>query len=227
MGDEWLVDESETLTSAQALEATQRELGFDRSTEAAINVALFDVTIHDTRKWFGRAEVRIDALVVTPAPAEDQLYQANTFTFSGVRDGQVLPIDRIAGMGVYTGWPQYLLDIALIASRGGPDQKSLGELLADSADQLGSLLGNVTKLTVAAPHAAAITGAAAATARLAGTVLRLLAQETGKSIGLYRATWYEHRDHFGLGSHPPDGGLFREQDFAFRYDVFQDRPGGG
>jgi hypothetical protein len=227
MGDEWLVDESRILTNAEALEATQRELGFDRATEPSINVALFDVTIHDTRKRFGPAQVRLDALIVTPAPAQDQLYQANTFTFPGVRDGQALPIDRAAGLGLYTGWPQYLLDVALIASRGGPDQKTLGELLADSADQLGSLLGNVAKLTIAAPHAAAITGAAAAAAKLSGTVLRLLAQETGKSIGLYRATWYEHRDHFGLGNHPADGSLFREQDFAFRYEVFQDRSNEG
>lgn len=110
MGDEWLLDESRTLTAAEALEATQQELGFDRATEPAINVALFDVTIHDTKKWFGRAQVRIDALVITPAPAEDQLYQANTFTFPGVRDGQALPIDRAASLGLYTGWPQYLLD---------------------------------------------------------------------------------------------------------------------
>lgn len=227
MGDEWLLDESRTLTAAEALEATQQELGFDRATEPAINVALFDVTIHDTKKWFGRAQVRIDALVITPAPAEDQLYQANTFTFPGVRDGQALPIDRAASLGLYTGWPQYLLDVAIIASLGGPDQKTLGEMLADSADQLGSLLGNVAKVTIAAPHAAAITGAAAAAAKLSGTVLRLLAQETGKSIGLYRATWYEHRDRFGLGNHPTDGGLFRQQDFAFRYEVFQDRPEAG
>ena len=224
MGDEWLVDESQTLTAAEALEATRQELGFDPAAEAAINVALFDVTIHDTKKWFGPAEVRIDGLVVTPAPAKDQLYHANTFTFPGVRDGQALPIDRDTGLGLYTGWPQYLLDIALIASRGGSDQKTLGELLADSADQLGDLLGDVAKLTIVAPHAAAITGAAAAAARLSGTVLRLLANETGKSIGLYRATWYEHRNRFGLGNHPSDGGLFREQDFSFRYEVFQDHP---
>jgi hypothetical protein len=227
MGDEWLVDETRTLTGAEALEATRRELRFDRKIEPAVNIALYDVTIYDTRKWFGAAEVRIDALVVTPAPAEDQLYQANTFTFPGVRDGQTLSIDREAGLGLYTGWPQYLLDIALIASLGGADQKTLGELLADSADQLGSLLGDVAKLTIAAPHAAAITGAAAAAAKLSGTVLRLLAQETGKSIGLYRATWYEQRNHFGLGSHPPDDSLFREQDFAFRYEIFQDHSSGG
>jgi hypothetical protein len=226
-GDEWLVDESATLTATEALEATLQELRFDRATEAAVNVALFDVTIHDTKKWFGPAEVRVDALVVTPAPTEDQLYHANTFTFPGVRDGQVLPIDRDTGLGLYTGWPQYLLDIALIASRGGQDQKTLAEIMADGADQFGDLLGNVAKLTIAAPQAAAITGAGAAAAKLSGTILRLLAKETGKSIGLYRATWYENRHRFGLGNHPPGGGLFREQDFEFRYEVFQDHPATG
>jgi hypothetical protein len=227
MGDEWLVDESQTLTATEALEATRQELGFDRATEPAIHVELFDVTIHDTKKRFGAAEVRIDALVVSPAPIEDQLYRASTMTFSGVRDEQLLPIDREAGLGLYSGWPQYLLDIAVIASRGGSDQKTLSEILADCADQFGDLLGDLTKLTIAAPHAAAITGAGAAAAKLSGIVLRLLANETGNSIGLYRATWYEYRNRFGLGSHPSDGGLFRQQDFSFRYEVFQDRPATG
>jgi hypothetical protein len=226
MGNHWLVDETQALTDAEALEATRQELGFDRAAEAAINVALFDITIHDTKKWFGAAHVRLDAIVITPAPTDDQLYQSTTFNFPGVRDGQALPIDREAGLGVYTGWPQYFLDVALVASRGSPDQKTLAELLADSGDQLGDLLGNVAKLTIAAPQAAAITGAAAAAAKLSGSALRLLARETGTSIGLYRGTWYEHRNRFGLGIHPPGSDRFRAQDFEFRYEIFQDRSEG-
>lgn len=224
MEPEWLLDESQSLTGQEALDAASRSYGFERASEPAVNIVLSDVTIHNTHRWFGGAEVRLDALVVTPAPAEDQLYQANTFSFSGIRDGQDIPIDNAAGLGLYTGWPQYFLDFALVASRGGDDQQSLGDLVADSADSLSSLLGGVAQLTVAAPQVAAITGAAAAAAKLSGAVLRLLAKETGRSIGLYRATWYEHRDNFGIGDHPPDGDRFKAQDLSFRYQVFQDQP---
>ncbi len=221
----WLLDESSPLTNAEALEATQRTLGFDRATEPAINVALYDITILDTRKWFGKADVRLDALVVTPGQHEDQLFHANTFPFSGVRNGETLPLDRATGLAVYTGWPQYFLDLTLMASRSVPGQKSLAGLIADSADQFGSLLGSVAALTAAAPQAAAITAAGAAAAKLGSSILRALDGITGSSIGLYRATWYEHRHRFGLGQHPADGGRFRVQDLEFRYEVFQDRPG--
>ncbi len=227
MPSPWLVDESRLLTSAEALEASHGVLGFDRATEPAINIVLHDVTIHDTKQWFGAADIRLDALVVTPAPDQDQLYQAHTFTFSGVRPHQTLSIEAETGLGFYTGWPQCFLDIALVASRSDPGQKSLAEIIASGADQLGSVLENVATLAGAIPQAAAITGAAAAAAKVSGSVLHLLDQITGRSIGLYRSTWYEYRHRFGLGQHPADGDRFRVQGFEFRYEVFQDRPGEG
>lgn len=115
----------------------------------------------------------------------------------------------------------------MVVSRGGEEQKTLPELVAESANELGDLLGNVAKLTVAAPYAAAVTGAAAAAAKLSSSILRILDAVTGKSIGLYRATWYEHRHRFGLGLHPEDGGHFRQQDFQFRYEIFQDKNSSG
>lgn len=223
----WLIDESTVLSEAEALEATRRTFGFDKLNEPPLNVALHDVLIDNTHQWFGRADIRLDVLVVTPAPTEDQLFQTSTFSFSGVKDGQRLPIDHATGLGAYTGWPQYFIDLAVVVSRGGQGQKTLAELMAESAAQLGDLLGNVAGLTSAAPYAAAITGAAAGAAKLSSFILRMLDAATGKSIGLYRATWYEHRHRFGLGLHPDDGGHFRQQDFEFRYEIFQDMTSGG
>ncbi|MGH9004697.1 MAG: hypothetical protein ACRDYV_16355, partial [Acidimicrobiia bacterium] len=167
----WVFDESAVLTGPEAVEASRRTFRFDAANEPPINITIFDVIVDETRKRFGGADIRVDALVVTPAPADDQLYQADTFTFSEIKDGETLPIDPASGLGIYTGWPQYFLSMAVIVSRGGQDQKSLPELLADSADQLGDLLGNVAQLTAAAPHAGAITGAAAAAVKLGGAVL--------------------------------------------------------
>ena len=224
MTTEWLIDETSSLFEDEARQVAAGDFGFQQlDPTLPIAVTLHDVTIHNTHVLFNRpAEIRLDALFVSPTT--DSIYQPATFPFSGVRDGQQLPIDT-NGIGLYLGTPRYLLDVSLIASQGGTkdgENKTLGDLLADNADNLGDLLGNVTQLAVAAPQAAAITGAAAAAAKLSATALRLLDEWTGKSIGLYRVTWWEHRNRFGLGSHPEDGGRFRHGDFEFRYEVFQD-----
>ena len=99
-------------------------------------------------------------------------------------------------------------------------------MLAQNADHVGSLLGGVTQLTVAAPQAAIITGAAAAAARLGAAALRLLNEITGKSIGVYRVTWFENRHHFGLGPHPAGEDRFRQDEFEFRYEIFEDTTDG-
>jgi hypothetical protein len=222
MAEGWLIDETQSLSTDEAWEAARHTLGFeDVTSRSPIAVVIHDVTIHDTKKWFGPAEVRLDALFVT-ATSEDQIYHPGTFIFPGVRDHEDLPIDE-SGVLLYFGGPHYFLDMSLIASQGG-SEKPLGELLAEHTDELGDLLGNVTTLAIAAPQAAAITGAAAAAAKLGGAALRLLSEITGKSIGLYRATWFEHRDRFGLGPHPQDSDRFRKDDFEFRYEVFEDKP---
>jgi hypothetical protein len=222
MPDNWLIDESRPLSIEDAWEAVRADLGFEGVAQRPpLAVVIRDVTIHNTKKLFGAAEVRLDALFVTAA--EDQIYQPGTFSFPGIRDRDELPIDE-GGLLLYFGSPRYFIDMALIASQGG-NGPTLGELLAESADQFGNLLGKVTKLAVAVPQAAAITEAAAAAAKLAAVALRLLDGVTGKSIGLYRVTWFEHRDRFGLGPHPGDGDRFRNRDFEFRYEVFEDRPG--
>ena len=220
--DVWLIDETQPLSTEEALEARRSVLGFeDYASRPPIAVTISDVTIHNTRRLFGAAEVRIDALLVT-ATADDQIYHPGTFVFPGVRDHDQLPI---AGKGilVYLGSPRYFLDISLIASQGGSD-KTLGELLAENACELGDLLGNVAQLAIGVPQVAAITGAAAAAAKLAAVGLQLLNEITGKSIGLYRVTWFEHRDRFGLGPHPSNTDRFRNGDFEFRYEIFEDTP---
>lgn len=226
MEPEWQFDESRPLTHEQALEATIRDRRFGPAAEAPLNAVLREVRIHDTRRWFNlRAFVRLDALVVTPAPDAEQIYHAQTFGFPGVHDGDTLAIEPEAGLGFYTGRPAYLLDVAVIASQGQPGQPTLAELLADSVDRLSDFLGRISPLLAAAPPAAAISGAAAAAASLSGAALRLLDNVTGKSIGLHRVTWYEHRDRFGIGRHPADG-AYRYQDLGFSYEIFQDLPGG-
>jgi hypothetical protein len=221
--DGWLIDETRSLSEGDAWDLAEHSLGFEEvESQPPISIVLRNVTIHDTKAWFNRpTEVRLDALVVTAASAEEIYYPA-TLKFPGVRDKASLPIDE-HGVAVYDGRPHYFIDVSLIASQGG-DDKTLGELLADNADALAGVLGDVSKLAVAVPQAAAITGAAAAASKLSAAALRLLSELTGKSIGLYRVTWFENRDRFGLGYHPNDGERFRKGDFEFQYEIFQDVP---
>jgi hypothetical protein len=218
---EWLLDETQPLSVDEAWEATRQGMGFQDAEHSPLAVVLRDMTIHDTRKWFGRADVRLDALFVTAA-SEDQIYAPGTWQFPGIRDHDDLPIGD-NGLLLYLGRPRYFLDMSIVASGGEKGKPALGEVLADNADHLGDLLGNVTHLTAAAPQAAAVTGAAAAASKLGAAALRLLQELTGNSIGLYRVTWFENRDRFGLGQHPRDTDRFHHQDLEFHYEIFEDR----
>lgn len=219
---DWWLDESRGLSTEEAWDETHRSHGYEDAGKAPVAVLLRHAAIHDTKKWFGGADVRLDALFVTAA-AEEQIYQPGTFPFSGVRDHDALPIGD-GGLLLYLGGPRFFLDMSLIASRSTADDTPLSELLADGADEVGDLAGSVAQLTYAAPHAAAITAAAGAAAKLSAVALRLLKHVTGSSIGLYRTTWFEHRDKFGLGHHPPGLDRYLVQDFEFRYEIFEDRP---
>src|SRR5687768_9384851 len=85
---DWLVDETQPLSKDEAREVARGEFGFEtRGAEVPIAVSLHDVTIHNTRVWFNRpAEVRIDALIVSPR-TEESIYHPGTYEFSGVQDG--------------------------------------------------------------------------------------------------------------------------------------------
>lgn len=220
MTDAWLFDDRQELSRSDALEESLVDLRFEEAAaDAQLAVVLRDATIHETHKLFGRADVRIDALFVT-ATGDGDLYHPGTFTFGGVKDHDRLPIDE-AGMMLYFGRPRYFLDMALIASRGG-DDKPLAALLTEHAPSFGELLGGVAALAMGAPAPAALTAAAAAAGNVAALALQLLDQVTGKSIGLYRATWFAQRDRFGIGDHPADGGRFLKGDFEFRYEIFKE-----
>ncbi|WP_448625285.1 hypothetical protein [Geodermatophilus sp. URMC 64] len=221
---DWLIDETETLSRVQEQFEISTTAGFEGVSATPISVTIRDVTIHDTRRLFGAADIRLDAICVTvPSDGVPDLYSPTTFRFSGVRDHEQLPIDKEAkGMLLYSGYPAYFLDVTIAASRAADDQPDLAELLAKESAEISGALGDVSKLAFGVPAVGVVTAAAAAAARLSGVVFRLLSQATGRAIGLYRATWFQNRDDFGLGVHPSDGERFRKDDLEFRYEIFRD-----
>jgi hypothetical protein len=44
----------------------------------------------------------------------------------------------------------------------------------------------------------------------------------GDALGLYRGSWLQVRDAFGVGRHPDDGEEFQIRDISFRYEIAEE-----
>lgn len=225
----WLLDESEPVDSAavESIGETLRSAvnvrrGSGRSTALALR--LNDVIIHDAKKWFGGADLRVDAIVVTGASSEtEHFYQPSTFRFPGVRDGDRLPIEK-PGLVFFYGRPNHFLDVSIIVSRDRRDTRDLGALITErvSSTEWKTAAGALLGLAVAAPQVVLVTGALAAAATMGNFASDVLQQVTGATVGLYRATWLQGRDRFGLGRHP-ETGSYRQKDLEFWFEIVLDR----
>lgn len=225
----WLIDESRPLTSVH-LEELDRELA-DAGPVArggqnlpTLAVSLHDVVIHDTRKWFGEANIRIDALVVTGYGTSDDpssFYRPKTASFSRVRDGDRLPIGD-GGWLVFHGAVAHFLDFFIMVSRDRGDTQDLSSLLSTrlGSEETKAAFGSMLGLAVAAPQVAAVTAAITAAGVLGDLAFRVLHAATGATIGVYRNSHLQGRDGFGIGPHPgPGRENYRVKDLSFRYEI--------
>jgi hypothetical protein len=187
-------------------------------------MSLHDVIVHDTRKWFGEADIRIDALVVTGYGDEadpQSFYMSKTQTFPRVRDGDHLPIGD-GGLLLFYGPASHFVVPMVLVSRDRRDSEALSALLASrlGSTEVKGAVAALVGLAVAAPPVAAVTAAMSAAAVLGDFVYRLLSEVTGATIGLYRNSHLQYRDGFGIGRHPPPPpDLFRVNDLSFRYEI--------
>jgi hypothetical protein len=225
----WLIDEMRPLTPAH-LDELDRELAdagpVSRGGQSlpTLAVALHDVVIHDNRKWFGEANVRIDALVVTGygAPGDpSSFYLPKTASFPCVRDGDRLPIGE-GGWLVFHGPVAHFVDFFIMVSRDRGDTQDLSSLLSRQlgSDETKSALAPLLGLAIAAPQVAAVTASIAAAGVLGNLALRALHAATGATIGIYRNSHLQTRDGFGVGRHPgPARESYRVKDLSFRYEI--------
>jgi hypothetical protein len=221
----WLFERVVPLDAADTVDL-ERELGshptrglkvLDVPTLAA---TLRELTIHDNRKWFGEADLRLDALVVHGHGAvgePDSFYTPQTFRFERVGDEDPLPIGD--GLLFFLGRPRYFLDLFLAASRSRDDADDLSSYLSQSASDpsLQDAFGDLASL-VAAPQVAAVTAAIQAAAQIGSFAYQVLRRVTGSTVGLFHCSWLQHRDSFGLGRHP-DQGTTRVKDLSFAYEI--------
>jgi hypothetical protein len=229
----WLIDERTPMNDTQ-VDQLDRELadsgpgtrGADG--EATLAVSIHDVVIHDNRKWFGEADVRLDALVITGHGQQDapsSFYMPKTASFARVKDADALQLGP-GGLLAFYGPVQHFLDILIMVSRDREDSDDLATILK-SGLQSGELTGSVGALlglAVAAPQVAVVTGAIAAAGALGDLAYQLLRRATGSTIGLYRNSHLQFRDGFGIGHHPgPPPASFRVNDLSFRYEISLER----
>lgn len=221
----WLIDETSSIDQT-ALEASLREAVVMRGRRPpALAVRINDLVIHDTKKWFGSANIRLDTLIVHGATkgGSKDYFQASTLPFSGIRDGDRLPIEY-PGHRVFYGHPAHFLDVSIFVSRDTKDSDELASLVKTelNSEPWKVAAGAVLAATAVAPQAAAIVGAVTAATTLANIVYNLLRNSTGNAIGLYRASWLQYKDRFGIGRHPK-ANSFHQQDFSFWYEIVLDK----
>lgn len=229
---DWLIDETRPLTPVQ-LDNLDRALadagsgarGAEDVGEApTLAVSIHDVVIHDNRKWFGEADVRLDALVVTGYGSESDpasFYMPKTATFARIRDSDSLQLGS-GGLLAFHGKASHFVDLFLLVSRDRQDSADLATLLKSGlkSDEMKGAMGGLLGLAVAAPQVAAVTMGIAAAGVLGEFAYRVLRAATGSTIGLYRNSHLHHRDGFGIGQHPaPPEHSFRVNDLSFRYEI--------
>jgi hypothetical protein len=219
----WLIDKTRVITD-EALEELDRELvGFAPGTRSAHEVPTL-ATIHDNKKWFGEADIRLDALVVTGYGQNEDpqsFYMPKTSSFGRVADGDRLPLGE-GGLLIFHGAVLHFIDLFLLVSRDRKDTADLATLLAGGlrSDEIKGATGALLGMAVAAPQVATVTAAMGAATVLGEFAYRLLRAATGSTIGLYRNSHLQFRDGFGVGPHPsPPQRIYRVKDLSFRYEI--------
>lgn len=224
---EWLIEEGAfdpELAMVGEARTLQRGVGAGANAgKAKQNLAVFlrPLIVRQTRKWFGGAELRLDAFVVHGGAEADGLFHPKTIRFPRVVDGDNLATGD-NGLLIYYGKPSHFLVLTVALSRDTKDSDDLAALITKEAksDDVSSLL---TQLAAAAsPHVAAVQVAMQAALTLGEVAYKLLRNVSPNSLGLYRASWLANAHKFGVGRHP-EAGATVIKDFELAYDIVPDR----
>jgi len=233
----WLFTEDSALARAD-LDKTVRQAGTDVADATRgpqlphLSIKLRSVVCRTVHKMFGGAEVRLDALVVCGKPdGQDaqSFYMPGTFRFSGVRDDVPLPIDKDFGLLVFDGTPAYFLDVFLMASRDRSDTDDLASLLGArlKSPEVQEAAASLIALAATVPTAAAIVAAVGAAATLGDVAYQVVKAVSPTTIGMYRGSFLQFGDGFGIGRHPGQDGTAFDGDLRFWYETVLNEDAGG
>jgi hypothetical protein len=177
----------------------------------------------DTRKSFGAAELRLDALVVHGGAASvADLYHAKTIRFPRVSDGDDLAGSE-NGILVYYGKPAHFIALSFMLSRDTHDSEDLANLVRTEAalPELREALTGLGSVLSISPELAAVGAGVSAALALGDLAYKLVRQISPSCLGIYRAAWLGNRHRFGIGRHP-SAGYHEIQDFRLGYEIVLD-----
>lgn len=235
--EQWLIDEAVVPdnTYLQEIEEeftpeTSRSVYESTTQLQAVNLAvrLQDIMIWDTKKWFGDAQMRLDALVVHGKATDSDspsFYMPQTFRFPGIKNRDRLPTGE-NGLLIFYGQAIHFLDIFIMVSRDKKDSDDLATLLSQElrSPEIQGAVSTMLGFTAIAPQAATFATALGAASSLGSFAYKVLSQTTGNTIGLYRTSWLQYKDKFGIGRHPQTGS-HKVKDISFWYEIIQEENG--
>ena len=126
--EQWLIDEAvvPNTTYLQEIEEEftpeiSRSVRESTTQPQPVNLAvrLQDIMVWDTKKWFGDAQMRLDALVVHGKVTESDspsFYMPQTFRFPGIKGRDRLPTGE-NGLLIFYGQAIHFLDVFITVSR--------------------------------------------------------------------------------------------------------------
>jgi len=218
---------SNWLREEGSITADSAELGRDKTRGTATSsrpLAIFlkTLVVRETGKWFGEAELRLDALVVQGGSSEP-LFHPQTFHFPRVADGDDLVAEE-RGLLIYLGKPEHFVSISLLLARDAKGSDDLAALIQKSAEsaELRSAASSIATLALPSPEVAAVKAGMTAALALGDLAYRLVSATSPRCLGLYRASWLAQKDKFGIGPHPRSGAQ-RVKDFEIGYEIEVDR----
>lgn len=181
-------------------------------------IRLVEMVVHNNRRWFGEASVRLDVLVVHGGGTSAE-YAPTTFTFPRVGDGDRLPIGD-GGLLLFHGRPKWFLTMFVAVSRDRAGASPLAVFLKDlvTSEPAVTLQSQAMALATGVPDPQVL-GLAWQSALLVGDImLAVLRRETGATIGVYRDSWLSGQDRWGVGRHPATG-LLTAKDVSFAFEI--------
>jgi hypothetical protein len=121
---------------------------------------------------------------------------------------------------LFLGRPIYFLDIFLLVSRDQHKLDNLANLLSQrlSSATVNQVLNPLLALALSDVTSKAVDLALRAAVEIGDLAYHVVSAIADNTIGLYRTSYLQFSDNFGLGKHPQLGHL-KVKDFSFAYEI--------
>ena len=199
---EWLCTDEAPLKKDVLLSVSARG-----SAEAQRYVlTLRGVRILNNKKLFGGATVNLDTVVVDGLPdMESKLpFWSQNFSFSGVKDGDLLSIDRDLGFQLYRGEPADFLNLYVLAVRNKKASRDFAAVLKENmvANEVGTVAGAAISVFADLPEMLGVDAIRKLVTKSVNATIDYFVAQENPVIGVYYGS-LTPENHWGEGLRPP------------------------